>query len=330
MSLQTVKTGGAYTLADCGVFAALAVVLVLISTYVPLLGFAASFVWAVPVIIVVLRRGVAAGALTSLVTLVLSLVFTGPIVGVISGLTVGAFGLVYGLCFRRGASPGKTLFIGSVASGLITVIALGLSAVMTNLPISSMIQGMEDTFRAVFDQYEKMGLLAQMLPAGTTAEAYVDSLVALFRRILPGALALAAMAMAALNYIFAARILKKLKFAIKPLPPFRDWHFPWWIMWGMALVLLGYLMGKQLEGEYYLVIAQNILYIYLPLFLISGIAVMSYFFNFWRLTKGTQIVIWVLCALFISFTLPFLVLMGAVDILLDYRKYTQKVKEKIK
>ena len=85
MSLQIVKTGGAYTLADCGVFAALAVVLVLISTYVPLLGFAASFVWAVPVIIVVLRRGVAAGALTSLVTLVLSLVFTGPIVGYISG-----------------------------------------------------------------------------------------------------------------------------------------------------------------------------------------------------------------------------------------------------
>lgn len=330
MSDNGIKKGSAYTVADCGVFAALTTVLVLISTYVPLIGLAASLVWAVPVIVVVLRRGLGAGITVSVVVLLLSLLFTGPVTGVIAGLTVGVFGIVYGICFKKQVSPAKTLFAGTVAAGVITVITLGLSVALTNLPISNMIETMEETFRSVFQQYDEMGLLSQILPAGVSAQEYIDNMMAVFRRILPGAFVVSAMAMAALNYIFASIILKKMRFDIVPLPAFREWHFPWWIMWGLVPVLLGYLMGKQLEGEYYFAIAQNILYIYLPLFLISGISLLSYFFHTWGLTTGTKVVIWVLCLLFASFTMVFLVIMGAVDVLFDYRKYVRKVKEKSK
>ncbi|MDO4541379.1 MAG: YybS family protein [Bacillota bacterium] len=328
MSVREIKQGPAHTMADCGVFAALSLVLVLISTYVPLIGMVASLVWAVPIIVVVLRRGAGAGAAASVVVLILAILFTGPVAGFVAGVSIGIFGVTYGYCFKRSMVPGKTLFIGTVAAGIVAVITLAFSVFLTSLPLSSMIDSMEEAFRSVFRQYDEMGLLTQILPAGTTAEEYIDSMVAMFQRLLPGVIVLSAMAMAALNYIFAYIILKKAGFVISPLAPFRDWHLPWWIMWGMVPVLLCYLMGKQLDGQYYFAIAQNILYIYLPLFLISGISIMSYLFRFWHLSTGAQAVIWVLCGLFMSFALPFVVIIGAVDVIVDYRNILQGLQKK--
>lgn len=325
LNINEIKQGSVYTLADCGIFAALGIVLVLVSTYIPLLGFLAALVWSVPVIIVVLRRGVGAGILTSVVVFMLSVLFTGPVMGVVSGITVGVFGIAYGICFKKKISPGKTLFIGTIVAGLVTVITLTASMFIGNIPINSLIQSAEDSFREIFATYDEMGLLAQVLPAGVSSNEYIAEVIDMFRRLLPGVFILAAMSMAALNYVFAALILKKFQFDIRPLPLFREWHFPWWIMWGIAVVLAAYLMGKQLGGENYFLIAQNILYIYLPIFMVSGVSIITYFFHMWKLSNGIRGIIWVIAVLFMSFSLPFIILMGAIDTVLDYRKHLQKI-----
>lgn len=60
-------------LTDCGIVVALSVVLVLISFYIPVLGTLATMIWAVPVMALVLRRGIFPAILSVLVSAVVSI-----------------------------------------------------------------------------------------------------------------------------------------------------------------------------------------------------------------------------------------------------------------
>lgn len=326
--MNEIKEGSAHAIAECGIFTALGVVMVLISTYIPVIGTLMMLVWAVPIIALVIRRGVAMGVISAVVVCGISVLLTGPVMGILAGLSVGIFGIVYGAAFRKGASPGKTLFVGTIAAGLITMISLALTMFVGNLSLQDLFGGFEKSVREVFALYDEMGVLSQIVPDGYTAAEYINRMISVFYRILPGMFILIAMAMAAANYVFSAILLRKFHFEIKSLPPFRAWHFPWWIMWGVALILLGYLMGKQFDNDHFLTMSLNLLYIYFPVFLLAGISILSYFFSLWRLGKGVQVVLWIIAALFINFALPFLILMGAIDTLLDYRKILRRVTEK--
>ena len=307
-------------LTDCGIVVALSVVLVLISFYIPVLGTLATMIWAVPVMALVLRRGIFPAILSVLVSAVVSILFAGVVGGILSAAWIGFFGLIYGVCFRKKISPLSTLAAGTIAAGIIMVITLAIGAILGVFSFDGLTATLRESVQQTLSMYESAGILDQLLPQGMTAAEYGDKILSIMMTLLPAVFILYGMASAALNYLFAALILKRLNFDITPLPPFREWHFPWWIMWAVVVALVAYLMGTQWDGGYYHQIALNIIYLYLPIFLVSGVSMVAWTLYTCRAKTATKVMVWLAVILLMRFSLPLLLILGALDPLLDYRK----------
>ncbi|HMM07044.1 MAG TPA: DUF2232 domain-containing protein [Clostridiales bacterium] len=316
------------TIADCGIFTALAVLLLLIGIYIPIFGTLVMFLWSVPVMIVILRNGVPAGVAVSVITAILAMVFAGVLNGLFAALSLAGFGLVYGICFKKQYSPGKTLIFGILAAAAVTLASITFGGILGSLNFSSLLSSFEAHMREAYAAYADAGLLDAMVPAGMTAQTYVEQIIALMKQLLPAIFVIVAMMMAAGNYFFAVLILRRLRFDIRPLPKFRDWHLPWWVMWGLVIALLSLVVGNFTHNELLLTLAKNIAISYCPILIIAGIAFTRYIMV--RVGMGVifQGVIWLAALMFPSVAVMFFILIGAVDTILDYRNNIGKQKSK--
>ncbi len=316
------------TIVDCGIFAALAVLLLLIGVSVPILGTLVMFLWSVPVMIVILRNGIPAGVTVSVITAILAMVFVGVLNGLFAALSLTGFGLVYGICFKKQYSPGKTLIFGILAAGAVTVASITFVGVLGSLDFSSLLSSFEAYMREAYAAYADAGLLDAVVPAGMTAQTYVDQIIAMMKQLLPAIFVIVAMMMAAGNYFFAVLILRRLRFDIRPLPKFRDWHLPWWVMWGLVIALLSLVAGNFTHNELLIALAKNIAISYCPVLIIARIAFTRYIMV--RVGMGVifQAVIWFAAFMFLSVAIMFFILIGAVDTILDYRNTIGKKSKK--
>lgn len=314
-------------LMDVALFGALAVICLLIYAYLPVLGSLVVFVWSLPIIIVILRDGVFAGAAAGALTAVIAVILFGVQAGGFYALSLVVFGLVYGICFAKKVSPGKSLLLGIVASVLITAMSLFFagSGVMN---YSDLVHSLETYLRQVYAEYEKAGLFNAIVPEGMTVKSYQDQLIAVMKGLLPSFFLMAAMAQAALNYLCAALILRLLKFPIRPLPKFRDWHFPWWTMWGIVIALIALVLGNLSDMTVLTTLAKNIFLCYVPLMFIAGVSFIRYLMVAGRLSIVFQALIWMAAAMFLSVSFLFFIMIGAVDTVFDYRSTIEKRKIK--
>lgn len=308
-------------LLDAGIMAALSILLLFTVLYIPLLGSAAIFVWSVPLMIVVMRHNWPAGILCSLVVLAGAfLLGGGSVIGLSCGFILVVFGLAYGICFKRGVAPLRTVLIGTVVAGLITAASFLLLKLWGYFSFDAIINEAEKTVQQVLATYESMQLLDNLLPAGMTAEAYKTEILSAFRTLLPAFFILTAMLMAACNYLFAVLILRRLRLPVRPLPPFRNWHLPWWLVWGVIIALGTLFFGNRWNHEALLMVAQNILYVFAPISLLAGISLLAFIYHQFGLGTGGKVLFWLLFILFSTFTVPFAAFLGVFDMVIDYRK----------
>lgn len=317
------------TIADCGIFAALAVILLLIGAYIPVLGTLVMFVWSIPVMIAILKDGIGAGVAVGVVTTVIGIVFVGVQSGLFYALSLVGFGLVYGICFLKKYSPGKTLLFGILAAALFTIASISFAGVLGSMDLTALLDSFESYMRDTYAAYEKAGLFNAVVSEGMTVQMYEDQLITIMKQILPAMFVIAAMVTAAANYFFAALILRKLKFDIRSLPKFRNWHMPWWIMWGLVVALLALVVGNFTDYEFLITLAKNICISYCPVMLIAGISFIRYLMVSTHLSGGVQVMIWIVAVMFLSVAFLFFVLIGAVDTVFDYRSSIEKRKLKI-
>jgi uncharacterized protein YybS (DUF2232 family) len=157
---------------------------------------------------------------------------------------------------------------------------------------------------------------------------YVDQVISIMKQLLPAIFVIVAMMMAAGNYFFAVLILRKLKFDISPLPKFRNWHMPWWIMWGLVVAFLSLAIGNFMNYDILITLAKNIAISYCPILMISGISFTRYLMVRVHMGVGFQAVIWIVAVMFTSVAMMYFILIGAVDTIIDYRKTIEKRKLK--
>jgi uncharacterized protein YybS (DUF2232 family) len=264
----------------------------------------------------------------SVITALLAMVFVGVLNGLFAALFLTGFGLVYGICFQKQYSPGKTLLFGILAASAVTVAAITFGGVLGSLNFSSLLSSFEAHMREAYSAYADAGLLDAVVPAGMTAQMYVDQIIAIMKQLLPAIFVIVAMMMAAGNYFFAVLILRRLRFDIRTLPKFRDWHLPWWIMWGLVVALLSLVAGNFTHNEVLITLAKNIAISYCPVLIIAGIAFTRYLMVRVRMGVIFQVVIWLAAFMFLSVAIMFFILIGAVDTILDYRNTIEKHKSK--
>ncbi len=308
-------------LTDGALMAALAALLGIVGIYLPVLGIVTNLVWTLPIILLIMRHDLKMGIMGLTVTEMIISILTGPIQAILFLVNMGGIALVYGYCFKKGLSSLKALLIGTVIAAVSTAATVFLSAFVANLPITQWIGEIKLAIDEGFQIYEKMGVMENILPEGVSPEEYKEQLFSLINTLLPGAFIAASMGIALVNYLIARTFLKRLKYEIPDMPMFRDWHLPWQIVWGVILGLGLLISGNYFENEYLRLVGQNILYIYYPVLLVSGISFLVYMWKNNYLTSFMRVIIIMSVFLFGQFFFMMLLLIGLFDPLFDYRRF---------
>ncbi|MEL7567635.1 MAG: YybS family protein [Dehalobacterium sp.] len=311
-------------LTEGALMAALAALLGIIGIYIPVLGMVTNLVWSIPIILLIMRHSMKLGLMGLAVTGLLISILAGPVQSILFLVNMGGMALIYGYCFKKGLSPMKALLFGTIIAAVSTASTILLSAFVANLPISQWITDLKLAINEGFQVYEKMGMMEKMLPKGVTPEQYKEQFFHMIETLLPGVFVAASMGSALVNYLVARKFLRRLKYEIPEMPMFRDWHFPWQIVWGVILGLGLLLSGNYSQNSILTLVGQNILYIYYPVLLVSGISFVVFLWKNDFLTGFMRAMIIMAAFLFNAFFLMVLVLIGLFDPLFDYRRLFQK------
>ena len=315
-------TRQANALAQGAILAAMAAILGLAALYLPVLGVLAGALWTIPIIVLILRFELNTGIMALTVALAIIGMTAGPAGALSLGLRGGFTALILGYAFRQQWSPGLTVLSGGVVTVLGTAVLLVVSFAVMGGPLldTAELERMVDETMELYRQY---GLLDPLLQQGTSEEEVarqVRQAMGLAMSLIPGMMFISSLSAAGLTYLLARLTLKRLGYQVRPLPAFRYWQVPWYTAWGLILGLALLLAGDYLGFKPVLLMGQNIVYIYLPLLLVNGLAVVTYYYYKWNLNPAVKAIGLALLVINLPVTVIFLIILGAFDPLFNYRK----------
>ncbi|WP_406677516.1 YybS family protein [Moorella sp. ACPs] len=315
--------GRVAALAEGALMVALTVVLVLTGYFIPLFQVFTNIIWTVPIIVLIVRRSLRLGAMATFVAGLAIAFFTGPLNAVLLFVQFAGLGLVYGHLFKAKARPGQVLVAGGVVSLFSLLLSLVLTSKLTGLPLGGMLQEFEATVNYTLEFYRRTGMLEHIGRSGMTPEQFqaaLTGMINLLKLLLPGILISASILAAFVNYLVAEKVLRRLGLIERGLPPFRYWQLPWYAVWG---VIAG--LGLWQLGDYYgLAFARkagiNILYVYLPLLVVNGLAAVSFIFYRLKLASFLKAVLVIVALVNLPVALVSLVTLGLFDPFFSYRR----------
>lgn len=311
-------------LTESGILTSIAILLALISAYIPVLGFIAALVWPVPVIVLGVRHGYRWSILATVAAGLIMAMLLQPLTALQAVLGFGSIGIVLGHCFHRRYSPLKTMVAASVVSFIGTLAVLALASVVMGInPLAMQADLLAESFTQAMDMYRTTGMfseeqLQQMEAVTTTSLQYM-------KVILPGIVVLSAVIYATINYATAKTVLKKLGHVLPSFPPFAAWQLPRVSLLPVLLVPVCVYIGKTQDIELLTAIGLNGGVLAMVVFGVEGLSLFYYFadkYNLSRLVKGI--------ILFLIFTNNFVMQLiffaGMWDALFDYRKLRARPK----
>lgn len=163
--------------------------------------------------------------------------------------------------------------------------------------------------------------------SGNPAKTYepqlemMEETLAIIPYLFPSALALLALWITAINFLVTSALLRKAGFSFLSLPPIQDWRFPWYLAWGYLLGLIGILVSRFIKTNSFVVsvCAANLLIFFGVLFMLQGLAVVTFFLNRFQLKKANRF-IWLLLVLTAHLLFQVLTWLGLFDTWLNFRK----------
>lgn len=272
-------------LAEGALMAALAAGLALVGLFLPPLQLFTNLIWTLPITVLIVRRDLRTGIMAAFVA--------GLLVGLLGGVPrafllftqFAAVGLLYGYLFKQGTAPGRMVLAGTLVALISLLCSLGFSFYLAGWSPARLAADLEQMPEHVLEMYRRSGVLEQMAREGVTPEelhGYLENMVDYLKRLLPAILATVALFTAFINYLVAETVLRRLSLTEQRLPPFRHWQLPWYTLWGVIAGLGLSLLGDYEEVTWLKTLGLNILYLYLPLVLGNGLAVVSFFAHRFR------------------------------------------------
>jgi len=282
-----------------GAFMALISVIIGLVTLVPFLSILA-LAGPVPIMLLVLRRGVKVSFLATLVA--------GCIFSIVAGLQGGIFfvinfnlvGLVLGLGIKRKWSVVKIILSGSIVSFLYVIASLLVVTFIMGQNIDTMVT---ETFNQVLEMMKSMGWNQELLgqSMGFTKEEIIKNpdlikiiMVKSVKATFMAANLLVSLFGILLQYMVAAGILKRLGYELQPVPAFSEWRLPWQYAWAfiMGFILMtvsvpkvpensisrGALLINSLSNPWF-IIGENIFIICQILYVMIGLSIIYFFLN---------------------------------------------------
>lgn len=307
---------------EAGILAAIAIVMALISMYIPVVGAFVNFVWPLPIIICGMRNGLKWSLMSLIVAGIIIGIIISPIQAFFLVAIFGLMGIVLGECMRRRFPPMKLMFFGSIGAILALIINVVLSfAVLGINPIEMMFTSFNQSLTELAAYYREQGLSEAEIQAAI--QGYSD-MFSMMRIIMPGAFLISAPVLAFINYWCAKKILAKLGESFQPFPPFTSLQVPGWILWpyGLSLFAVTYFYLNARDSWMY-DLSVNVQTVTSFVLVLQGICLI-----YWFVEKKNKPMWWAHLATGLLFFVPLfsqiIVYVGAFDIIFDYRKIRSK------
>ena len=306
---------------------ALTVVLCLAGIYIPVIGGVLKFIWPVPIAVLVLRHGLRAGVMATVVSGLLLFMLTGPINALITMAGFGLIGVILGYTLRSNLSAPQVILWCAVGSAVSIIASLYLAGFVIGVnPIDAMIEAQQLAI-------EQMRPLTQQLygadggPAAQQMEEMLAQFPQLMRMILPAVVVVAAVFSSFMNFLVAGWVLRRMGSQVVSLPPFAMWRFPMWCVYvylaGLGLSVVGDFAGVDFARP----LGINLLTAFGYLFLVGGVSLAVYFFKRSHVSRSIKIGIGVLIFVFFAYVFQLLVYVGIFDSIFNYRARLEKMEE---
>ena len=301
-----------------GLLTAIAVILGLVSTYLPIFGLFLEFFCAVPIVVLTVRQGAAKGALALVASFLILAMFIGPLLAMRIALSFGICGLVLGFCLSKNFSAVKCFTATLITSFIAQVIAIAILTFVMGINIfETEFSSVQEIFDEAFKVYELGGMDKQTLDQ---LRGQVAATMELMKYLAPFLLFLMGLINALTCYLTSKWIFAKLriKFA-EPMPPFAQWNFPKVLLYIVGFSTIGIYWGSTREWTVLYTVSLNVQFVAMMLAFIQGLAVLSAvadYFNvskFWRRLLFIVIIFNMILIEIVSFT-------GLFDMVFDYRK----------
>ncbi|MEG6565648.1 DUF2232 domain-containing protein [Thermoanaerobacterium saccharolyticum] len=286
---------------------AVAVIMVLIGSYVPPLFFILFFV-SVPVSVVIIRsNSLLYGILTTPLIFLATFLFTDIITASIV-VALSAIGIAMGYFVKSGSRPQDVV----VETGAISL--LGFVGVLYALKLFGI-----NVIKSIIDDYQQIGNQILDIYKNSPDAAYIRSMISYtlesLKELMPSIFIIMIALIVLVNYMLLSRIMAK-EGKVKKLPPFMFWRMPYMTGW----IFIGVLLYQYFVNSS--VVASNLLLLLSIGFTVSGLSYVKYFMTK-RFNVNSLISDVVLVALFMfPITFSLMTLLGVIDTSMNLRRFT--------
>lgn len=302
-------------LVESSILTSVAIVMILLSIYVPVFLLVGVFIWPIPITYIYAKHGMKLSVLSLVVTYVVAAITVDPITSFLMVILYGVLGVVLGYCIKSKKSVGFSLIIMAVCGFISTMIVLRVMVLVTGQDVIS--QGINSV------NIMKESMRSAYIKSGTS-KATIDKMMAfipdpkIISTILPSLLITYSLVTAFICYFITQKILKRIKYLIPEIIPLSQWYIPSMVASGIIMIfIISFLLTflKVENGQNYFLNA-NILFNFA--FTINALGFVSFMLKKRKIQKYIRWVIIAICALTPISSILFYV--GIFDYMLDFRK----------
>ena len=301
-----------------GLLTAIAVILGLAATYLPVVGVVVEFFCPAPFAVLTVRRGVKIGSAALFVSFILLALFLTPLGAGRIALTLNLCGVVLGYCISKNFSTVKSFLatlISAVTSQMLFVIFLAtvMDINFADLELSTLKEAFDESFAF----YESIGLSQAEI---NQMREQISKIIELIAYIIPLILTLMALINAVACYLTSKWIFKKLQINFLPeLPNFAEWKFPVIFLYIASFAILGLYWGGTREWNLLFTVSLNLTIVSLGVGLVQGYSLLSFLADRYEVSKFWRRAIYIFILLNGLLT-QILAFAGLFDMIFDYRK----------
>ena len=301
-----------------GCFAAVMLILALLSTYMPFFSFIGYFIMPIPMTIIYMKYGLRQAVMLGVVVGILMGIFIDPMTALVQILVFGSVGLSIGAGFRYAWTPVKLLACVTAAIIGAFVIMCGMMYVVLGVDVFGSLAGAFDTMlRESVAQYEASGMSDMEL---ARAKMQLEEVRRLLPSMLPMLFCLSVVIIAYINVKISQLVLIRLGFSITPFLPIRYWEISRSMIYLYVLALVMKYWGTTRDIEWLTIIGLNVNQLAFFFICIQGLACLFFFLDR-RFHVSTGIQIFVVLMFFVMPVFSYLAFaVGVIDMLLNYRK----------
>jgi uncharacterized protein YybS (DUF2232 family) len=294
------------SMVESAILVGMAFVMTFMATYIPFLSFF-LFLIATPFAVIGTRHDLKYSVISVIASTILVSILISPFQGIFVGLYGGLQGATIGYSLRKLHSPYKTMLMGML-SGVISLV--GLFALAFAMDGIGIIEILDQLKVQMLSFYEKMGMTDDTLLT-QLAETFT-----LVKKLIPSSVILASLLYTFINYIVSTKILTRLKVKLPQKEKFTDFKLPSNFMFGSLIILILTVIVSYMKIVDSEVLQINIINLFIYVFFIQGLAVVLKFVE--RSSKAIKALI--VFGVFILSLLPFVALLGWLDIIFNFRK----------